>query len=218
MLTTAMVEEQGLLRVHGVSKSFFQNEVLAGIDLEVHRGELLVLSGPNGSGKTTLLKLMAGLLHPNRGEIAHTLDPRERGFVPDEALLQSNLTVWENIMYAAMTHDIPKEKFTHRATRLLRRYGLWDKRDEFPGSLSYGMGRKATLCAVFVTEPLLLLADEPFSGLDGQSLEHLVEDVRDMCNRGGAAVVSTHRFDPIATSAHRVLRIEQGKLVEAATA
>lgn len=218
MVTTTMSEGKVLLGVRGVSKSFFQVEVPAGIDLQIHRGELLVLSGPNGAGKTTLLKMMAGLLRPDLGEVVHALVPRQRAFVPDEALLQSNLTVWENMMYAAMVHDVPREEFHRKAAGLLRRYGIWDKREAFPGSLSYGMGRKAALCAVFVTEPLLLLADEPFSGLDEQSLEHLVEDVVAICVRGGAVVVSTHRFDPVAGRARRVLCIEEGTLTEAAPA
>lgn len=213
---TSMAERGSgwVLTAEGLAKGYGRRTVLSGVDLRLPRGSVALLLGPNGAGKTTLLKILSGLMQPDRGYVEHFVPRRQRAFIPDEPVLQDQLTVWESLRFVGMLHDMPREEMERAGERLLERYGLLEAKDEFPVALSWGMRRKATICIALLNEPQLLLADEPLSGLDPVSRERFVGDVVALAGRGGAAFVSTHQVEQLAPVATHVFRLTGGELVE----
>src|SRR5947199_1079734 len=181
-----MIEARKLGRTYGAK------HVIRDLDLDVGRGDFLLLTGPNGSGKTTLLRLIAGLLVPTAGEL-DVRAPRERiGFLGHEPLVYRELTAIENLDLYGRLYRVPERR--ERIGMLLERFGLWPARNQRAGSFSRGMQQRLSLCRALLHEPDLLVLDEPYSGLDDAGAELLDRELADI--RGGATfVVSTHDPD-----------------------
>ena len=190
---------------------------LASLDLEVAPGELVVLVGHNGAGKSTFLGLASGLLDPTEGHVevdgvpAGTFAARAAtSFLPDEPVLYDDLSLAEHLEYVARLHGL--EDWEGRATDLVGRLGLSDRVDDVPGHFSKGMRQKASIAVALVRPFGLLLADEPFDGLDPQSRDALTELLLESAAAGAAVIVSTHRLD-IAERAARCVALEDGRLI-----
>ena len=198
-----------------------------GVSLEVPKGCLAVLAGPSGSGKTTLLQL-AGLLDvPDEGEVRLDgqavsalpekarcdLRLRKLGFVFQAFNLVPVLSALENVMLPLQLQGVGEEEARRRATAVLDRVGLADRRQHRPGQLSGGQQQRAAIARALVPDPLLVLADEPTASLDhahgGPFLDLLAELALE---RGITCLVASH--DPAVISrAHRVFRLVDGRLV-----
>src|SRR5688572_4355132 len=153
-----------MIRARGLGRHYGDKRALAGVDLDVGRGELLLVTGPNGSGKTTLLRLLAGLIVPTAGELEVVTDRARIGFLSHEPLVYRELTPLENLDLYGRLYRIPERR--ERIGMLLERFGLWDARGERVGRYSRGMLQRLALCRTLLHEPRLLLLDEPFSALD----------------------------------------------------
>jgi len=187
-----------IIRARGLGKRFGAKRVLEGLDLDVERGDFLLVTGPNGSGKTTLLRLVAGLLAPTAGELHVDAERAALGFLAHEALVYRELTALENLQLFARLYRVPEAR--ERIGMLLERFGLWDVRNERAGSFSRGMLQRLALCRTFLHEPSLLLLDEPYNALDAAGAELLD---RELAAHEGTYVVATHdpaRLDPLATA------------------
>jgi len=187
-----------IIRARGLGKRFGTKRVLEGLDLDVERGDFLLVTGPNGSGKTTLLRLVAGLLAPTAGELHVDAERAALGFLAHEALVYRELTALENLQLFARLYRVPEAR--ERIGMLLERFGLWDVRNERAGSFSRGMLQRLALCRTFLHEPSLLLLDEPYNALDAAGAELLD---RELAAHEGTYVVATHdpaRLDPLATA------------------
>ena len=187
-----------MIRARGLGRRFGEKRVLEGLDVDVARGDLLVVTGPNGSGKTTLLRLCCGLLVPTAGEL-HVNAARARiGFVGHEPLVYRELTALENLDLYGRLYRVPERR--ERAGMLLERFGLWRARSERVGSFSRGMAQRLALCRALLHDPELLLLDEPYSGLDDAGRGLLDAELADL--RGSRTiVVATHdagRLEPLA--------------------
>ena len=181
-----------MIRVHGLAKRFGERRVLAGIDLELEAG-LLLVTGPNGSGKTTLLRILARLSAPSAGSLE--LPPRERiGYLGHSPNVYRELTALENLTLFARLYRVERE----RVGMLLERFGLWEVRGERVSTFSRGMQQRLGLCRVLLHDPSLLVLDEPTNALDAHGLELLDA----MLDELRLHVVATHdaaRFDTRAT-------------------
>jgi ABC-type multidrug transport system ATPase subunit len=207
-----------LLRTHGLARRYEAFTALDAFELEVGAGEMVALVGPNGAGKTTFLALAAGLLEPTAGtvEIAgHAADTVEArrvlSYLPDTPVFYEDLSVGEHLGYIAALHGA--EEPEARIGRLLEKLGLagWD--DALPSELSHGMRQKASIALALVRPFSILLADEPFDGLDPPSRAVLLELLTAARTEAGASViVSTHRPDVLA-AASRCIGIRNGRLV-----
>ena len=180
-----------MIRARGLGRRFGDKRALAGVDVEVERGEFLLVTGPNGAGKTTLLRLFAGLLVPTSGELEVTTDRSRVGFLAHDPLIYRELTPLENLDLYGRLYRIPERR--ERIGMLLERFGLWAARGELTSDLSRGMLQRLALCRTLLHEPDLLLLDEPFSALDATGTELLLEEVARLAEERRTIVVSSHQ-------------------------
>jgi ABC-type lipoprotein export system ATPase subunit len=200
-------------------------EVLAGADLEVRRGELVVIEGPSGSGKSTLLNVLGLLEDADAGEIrfgernvsalGRAAKSRERGrwlgFVFQSFLLLPSLTALDNVLLAARyTGSVDAER-RRRAMALLERFGVAERRDHHPAQLSGGEQQRVAFCRAVLNDPPLLLADEPTGNLDDVNGAVILASLRERARAGGAVVVVSHRPDA-AEGADAVFTLAGGQL------
>lgn len=164
-----------MIHARGLGRRFGDKRALAGVDVDVGAGELLLVTGPNGSGKTTLLRLLAGLIVPTAGELEVAVDRARIGFLGHEPLLYRELTPLENLDLYGRLYRVPERR--ERIGMLLERFGLWDARREQTGAFSRGMLQRLALCRALLHAPDLLLLDEPFSALDASGTELLLDEL-----------------------------------------
>jgi ABC-type lipoprotein export system ATPase subunit len=200
-------------------------DVLAGVELVVHRGELVVIEGPSGSGKSTLLNVLGLLEDPDAGDIhfgarrvsglGRVAKSRERGrwlgFVFQSFLLLPGLTALDNVLLAARyTTGVDAER-RRRAMALLERFGVAERRDHRPAQLSGGEQQRVAFCRAVLNDPPLLLADEPTGNLDDANGSVILDSLRERARGGGAVVVVSHRLDA-ARDADAVFMLTRGQL------
>jgi ABC-type multidrug transport system ATPase subunit len=185
-----------VIRGRGLAKRYGERLVFEGVDVDLDRGRLLLVTGPNGSGKTTLLRVLAGLAATSAGELE--LPARETiGYLGHEPLVYRELTPLENLTLFGRLYRIPERG--ERIGMLLERFGLWDVRHERVSTFSRGMQQRLGLCRVLLHDPSLLLLDEPSNALDADGLELLAGVLGE---RHRAVAVATHdprSVEPFAT-------------------
>jgi heme ABC exporter ATP-binding subunit CcmA len=195
---------------------------LAGVDLDVAQGEIVLLSGPNGAGKTTLLRLLAGLVPMYSGEadvLGHDLSRDRRGARRDLALVghetfcYDDLTVRENLRFAARASG----RGSAPADAALERVGLGDLADVVHRRLSAGQRRRLALAVAWSRDPRLLLLDEPHAGLDAEGRRVLDEIVRAAPTEGRAVLVASHELDRTRALADREVVLTNGRVQLAET-
>ena len=227
--------------MRGVSKTFGDRVVLADVDLEVTRGEVLVLVGPSGAGKTTLLRTINRLEHIDAGEIrvagelvgsrvtasgrrversARDL-ARQRadiGFVFQHFNLFPHMSVLENVWHAPVrVKGLPRAEATAAARTLLERVGLADKADARTRSLSGGQQQRVAIARALAMRPALMLFDEPTSALDSEMVGEVLEVMRDLAGTGMTMVVVSHEMGFVREAADRVVVMDAGRIIESGT-
>jgi len=221
-----------LLQVTGLEKSFGTNRVLGGVDLEVRRGDVLVLIGPSGSGKTTVLRCLNGLETPDAGVVAFDGGPivdfagkvskADRTALRDRSAmvfqhhnLFPHLTVLQNVVEGPIqAHGVPKADAIARAEKLLDRVGLAEKRDAYPSELSGGQQQRVGIVRALALQPQLLLFDEPTSALDPELVGEVLSVLRELANEGWTMVIVTHELGFARQVADEVLFFDDGVIVE----
>ena len=198
------------ISVRRVTRRFGSTRALAGIDLEIAAGEVLVAFGHNGSGKTTLLKVVAGLLRPTSGEVLVAgRAPRavrgRLGFLGHDPYLYPHLTAMENLAFFARLYDVPAGV----AERALAAVGMAHKRDALAQTLSRGEGQRVALARATLHDPDVLLVDEPFSGLDEAAAAALPEL---LAREGRTLVIATHDVERGKAMADRIVVLDQGRV------
>ena len=206
-----------VLHAAGVSREYDGFIALAPLHLLVDGGESVALIGANGAGKTTLLTIAAGLLDSSGGELtvlgakAGSLEARAAvSYLPDQPVFYEDLSLDEHLEYLAGLHGV--EDGAKRAAPMLTRLGLDAWSGRLPAEYSRGMKQKASIALALVRPFSLLLADEPFDGLDPPSRAVLFELLAEARAGGAATIVSTHRRDVIE-AADRCLALRDGELV-----
>jgi ABC-type multidrug transport system ATPase subunit len=184
-----------MIRARGLGRRYGEKVVLDAVDLEVGRGEVLVVTGPNGSGKTTLLRLLAGLIVPTKGELEVLVDRPGIGFLAHEPLVYRELSPLENLDLYGRLYRIPERR--ERIGMLLERFGLWDARGEPTAALSRGMLQRLALCRTLLHEPQLVLFDEPFSALDAAGADLLLAEISRRDPRR-TLVIASHQPERLA--------------------
>lgn len=205
-----------VLHADGLRRDFGDLVALHSLDLTIRSGETVALVGANGAGKTTFLLLATGLLDPSEGQVtvaghrAGSLEARAAlSYIPDTPALYDDLSLVEHLEYVARLHGV--EAWERRSGELLDRLGLTEAADRLPGGFSRGMRQKASIALALVRPFQILLADEPFDGLDPPSREALTELLEEAGAAGAAVVVSSHRTEVVERSA-RCVALHDGRL------
>ncbi|MFE7130990.1 amino acid ABC transporter ATP-binding protein [Streptomyces sp. NPDC057638] len=226
-----------MVEVHGVHKSFGALEVLRGVDLQVHTGEVTVILGPSGSGKSTLLRTINHLEKVNRGWIRidgeligyrrsgdRLYELREKdvlkqrthiGFVFQNFNLFPHLTVVENLIEAPVAALRRRRADAERTARLLlERVGLLDRADSYPRQLSGGQQQRVAIARALALEPKVLLFDEPTSALDPELVGEVLDVIKDLARTGTTMIVVTHEIGFAREVADTVVFMDAGVVVE----
>jgi polar amino acid transport system ATP-binding protein len=228
-----------MIEMTGIHKSFGALAVLKGVSLTVARGEVVAIIGPSGSGKSTLLRCLCRLEAIDRGSIAvegETLATEEQGrsrYVADAEArricrkmgmvfqhfnLFPHLTVLDNLLEAPLTvKGLAKAAILPEAEALLRKVGLWDKRDTYPSRLSGGQKQRVAIARALAMKPDIMLFDEPTSALDPELTGEVLKAMRQLAEEHMTMVVVTHEMAFAREVAHRVVFMDGGEIVEEGT-
>lgn len=220
-----------ILNMQKISKSYYmageELEVLHDIDLSVHSGEFLAIHGPSGSGKTTMMNIIGCLDVPTSGryllsgndiadqderELAQIRN-QEIGFVFQSFQLLPRMTALQNVELPLIYAGLPASERRERATAILERVGLRDKVKNLPSQLSGGQQQRVAIARAVVTDPTVLLADEPTGALDQRTGEQVMELFQELNGDGRTIIMITHDTN-IARHAKRVVHILDGCLTE----
>ena len=210
----------------GLTKTYGPLTALRDFSLEVPSGEIVALVGPNGAGKTTALTILVGLLAPTAGEARIAgFDVRRQAvearrvmaFLPDQPFLYESLTVGEILGFVGGLYRLEPSLLRSRARQLLELFGLADTTHRRVGTLSFGMKSRLVLVTSLLHEPRVLIMDEPFFGLDPQTLRLIKQLLRERARAGMAVILSTHQLPVVEDLAHRIAVLGQGRLLALGT-
>jgi ABC-2 type transport system ATP-binding protein len=219
--------KQLAIETRGLTKQFDRHIAVNDIDLQVAAGEVCGLIGPNGAGKTTLLRMLAAAEEPTVGEIyingdrllrdrSHPILKQRIGFLPDDFPLYDDLTVWDYLDYFARLYNLQQPRRRERINSVLELVQLTNKRNSLISTLSRGMKQRLSLGRTIIHEPLLLLLDEPVSGLDPIARMQFREIIKVLQEVGMTVVISSHVLSDLAELCTCVSIMELGYLVESA--
>ncbi len=217
-----------MIRLDGIRKSFDGKQVLRGVDLEVRKGETMVLLGRSGCGKSVTLRIILGLLHPDEGRVfvdgedvtefneSQWVEVRKRiGMVFQASALFDSLTVRDNVAYFLEEHtDLPEEEIDRIVAEKLEFVGLGGTQDMMPSELSGGMRKRVALARAMAASPEIMLYDEPTTGLDpitARSINRLIRKTQQTF--GVTSIVVTHELDSGFAVADRVAVMNEGRIL-----
>lgn len=220
-------EKDVVIQVKQLKKNFGSLEVLKGVDMEIDRGEVVVVIGPSGSGKSTFLRCLNLLEKPTDGDILFhgksilrkdmKIDKyREKfGMVFQLFNLFENLSVLDNVTIGPRrVKKVPKEEAEKKAMELLRRVGLEDKAESYPSQLSGGQKQRVAIARTLAMEPEVILFDEATSALDPEMVGEVLQIMRQLAEEGMTMVVVTHEMGFAREVGDRVVFMDGGYIVE----
>jgi ABC-2 type transport system ATP-binding protein len=196
-----------VLEARDLVKRYGEREALRGVSLSADAGELVAIIGPNGAGKTTLLSILAGIQKPDEGSVSTA--PSEIGWVPQQAALYGKLTVAENLRLFARLEKRPSPEEV--VTRMLAQTGLEDRADDQVSTLSGGNRQRVNIAIGLLSEPQVLLLDEPSASLDPRQREKLWEFILALASEGTTVVYSTHNVQEADRHAHQLVVLADGE-------
>ncbi len=208
-----------MLEISGLTKRYGPVTALDGATLEARPGRLLGFLGPNGAGKTTTMRCIFGLATPDAGDVRWSgapIDARTRlrfGYMPEQRGLYPRMRVAEQLVYFGRHHGLSAGDAGRRAEALLERFALADRAKNRLESLSHGNQQRVQLAAALVHDPVLLVLDEPFSGLDPLGVATMSEVLRERAAAGVAVVFSSHQLDLVEEVCEDVAIIARGRVV-----
>ncbi|MBD2694754.1 ABC transporter ATP-binding protein [Anabaena catenula] len=216
------------ISTRGLTKQFERHIAVNDVDLEIQMGEVYGLIGPNGAGKTTLMRMLAAAEEPTTGEIyingnrllrdhSNPTLKRHLGYLPDDYPLYDDLTVWDYLDYFARLYRLREPRRTQRLHEVLELIQLGNKRNSLISTLSRGMKQRLSLARTIIHEPILLLLDEPVSGLDPIARMQFREIIKALREAGMTILISSHVLSDLAELCTSVGIMELGFLVESAS-
>ena len=219
--------ENVLLSVRHLKKAFGEHAIFEDFNLDVHRGEVVVIIGPSGCGKSTLLRCLNGLEPIQAGEILLDGEPvlqdspsitrmrQKIGMVFQSYELFPHKTILENILLAPRkVQKRPRAEVEKEALELLQKVGLADRKDDYPRQLSGGQKQRVAIVRALCMHPEILLLDEITAALDPEMVREVLEVVLSLARSGSTMVIVTHEMNFARAIANRILFIENGAVVE----
>ena len=224
------MENNVIISVRGLEKSFDKTPVLKGIDIDIHKGDVLCVIGASGSGKSTFLRCLNMLEVPTGGSIVFedadltsdkvdlNLHRQKMGMVFQQFNLFPHLTILKNLTLAPMMlKKVPKEEAEEKALALLARVGLVDRANDYPNQLSGGQKQRVAIVRALCMEPEVMLFDEPTSALDPEMVGEVLEVMKDLARAGMTMVVVTHEMGFAREVSNRVIFLDDGVIAEEGT-
>jgi polar amino acid transport system ATP-binding protein len=221
--------DEGIIRIREARKNFGAVQALRGVDLEIAKGEVVLVIGPSGSGKSTLLRCVNRLEHLDSGEIwveddcvtsknANIRKIREEvGMVFQSFNLFPHLTAAQNIALSpSIVRKEGKAEVAERAASLLARVGLADKADSYPDQLSGGQQQRVAIARALAMRPKIMLFDEPTSALDPEMIKEVLDVMLDLAKEGMTMMVVSHEMGFARAAADKVVFMDEGQIIEAA--
>jgi phospholipid/cholesterol/gamma-HCH transport system ATP-binding protein len=216
--------ERIVIRIEGLFKSFGDNRVLNGFDMELKVGENLVIMGKSGSGKSVMIKCLMGLMQPDSGEIEimgnNVLEfehleldilRKEIGFLFQGSALYDSMTVQENLEFPLRKQHIEQSRKDELVFRALESVGLTEALELMPDELSGGMKRRVALARAIILNPKIIIYDEPTTGLDPITAKEIIQLMRDIqIQYGSSALIITHDVDCSRVIADRMILLIDG--------
>jgi general L-amino acid transport system ATP-binding protein len=223
-------KNQEIIICREVHKWFDNFHVLKGINITVHKGEVIVIFGPSGSGKSTFIRCINRLEEHQKGQIIVdnvelTNDVRnieairsEVGMVFQQFNLFPHLTVLQNIMLApSWVRRTPKEQARESAMQLLKRVGIPEQANKYPGQLSGGQQQRVAIARALAMQPKIMLFDEPTSALDPEMIKEVLDVMIQLAKTGMTMLVVTHEMGFARAVANRMFFFDEGQIVESGT-
>jgi len=222
-------KKEKIVSIRGVYKSFEDNDVLKGIDLDVYKEENIVVLGKSGSGKSVLIKIIIGLMKPDKGTVevlgkeVHKLNKKELielrlkiGFLFQHNALYDSMTVRENLEFPLRRNkrDLAQEKIDETVDDVLDAVGLTDTADQYPSELSGGQEKRIAIARTIILKPELVLYDEPTAGLDpitSVEINQLIKEVKERYKT--SSVIITHDLTCAKTTGDKIFMLVDGKFV-----
>jgi general L-amino acid transport system ATP-binding protein len=224
------MSDQAIIDCRGVKKWFGDFQALRGIDLEVSKGEVVVIIGPSGSGKSTFIRCINRLEVHQEGQIfvggieltndVRNIEAirRDVGMVFQSFNLFPHLTIMQNITLAPIwVKKQSKSEAEAYGRELLERVGIPEQSDKYPGQLSGGQQQRVAIARALAMKPQIMLFDEPTSALDPEMVKEVLDAMKELAKEGMTMIVVTHEMGFAREVADRVLFFDYGRLVEAGT-
>ncbi len=209
-----------IVEVKRIEKSFGNVLALQGIDLRVAKGEFLTIIGPNGAGKTTLLKILSTLMKPSAGEgkvVGFRLKQEEEnlrrkiGMLSHYTFLYENLTAYENLKFYGSLYDV--KNIEREIKRVIQEVGLENRLHDTVRTFSRGMKQRVSIARCIIHDPLLLLLDEPYTGLDRWSGKRFTNILKSFHQEGKTIIMTTHDLSSSLELSDRIVILSSGKIV-----
>ena len=216
-----------MIQVKNLTKDYGKKLAVDNISFEVKSGEILGFLGPNGAGKTTTISMIVGLLEATSGTI--TMDggidviknpyeaKKKIAFLPDNPEVYENMTGRKFVQFVANIYEVNKEDMEERLNKYADMFGLQDDLDSHISSYSHGMKQKISLISALISDPDVLILDEPMVGLDPKSSFNLKNIMREMCDRGKSVFFSSHIMEVVEKICDRIIIINKGKIIAEGT-
>jgi ABC-2 type transport system ATP-binding protein len=212
------VPDQGL-ELRGLNKRYGNLQAVHDLSFEVRRGEVFGFVGSNGAGKTTTMRIVLGVLLADAGEVFWAGKPiefetrRRIGYMPEERGLYPKMHAGEQLSYLAQLHGLTHAAAVDSANRWLERFDLKARAKDDVQKLSHGNQQRVQLAAALVFDPIMLILDEPFAGLDPEAVDSMSEVLHERATSGIPVVFSSHQLDLVERLCDRVAIIQKGHLV-----
>ncbi len=224
------MENNTVIQVKNLKKDFGSNAVLKGIDIDIHKGDVVCVIGASGSGKSTFLRCLNMLEIPTGGDIFFeganltsdkvdlNVHRQKMGMVFQQFNLFPHLTILENLTLAPMMlKKLPKAEAEEKALALLGRVGLADRATDYPNQLSGGQKQRVAIVRALCMEPEVMLFDEPTSALDPEMVGEVLDVMKNLAQQGMTMVVVTHEMGFAKEVSNRVIFLDDGVIAEEGT-
>lgn len=214
------------LEIANLTGGYANQAVIRDVSFQVDQGQIVGLIGLNGAGKSTIIKHIMGLMDPFSGTIKVNYETLEKApnqyrkkiaYIPETPLVYRELTLKEHFEIIALAYDLPKETIIEKAMPLLKKFRLENRLDWFPDDFSKGMQQKVMIISALLTEPDVLIIDEPFIGLDPLAIMDFEEILQEEKKKGTAILMSTHVLANAEKICDTFIILEEGKIIAQGT-
>lgn len=215
-----------ILRTKDLTKKYHNKAVVDSLNLEIRRGEIFGLLGPNGAGKSTTMNMICSIIRPTAGsiellgknpwkqkrEVIHRI-----GYIPQELAIHGNLRAWENVELFTSLYGIKGSELKQTIEESLAYVGLLEKKNEFAKNFSGGMKRRLNIACAIGHRPDLLIFDEPTVGIDPQSRNFILENIKELNQNGATVIYTSHYMEEVEAICTRIAIMDNGKVIACGT-